>query len=113
MGYDEATYEREKMSHSFREHIEDPERFVITLELVPGAETRGRTLDTVKGIAAEALADGRVSAVTITDNPGGNPSLSPDGIGKEILESDGRRQHLPGHEPGRDRSRAPVSTDGE
>jgi methylenetetrahydrofolate reductase (NADPH) len=87
MGYDEATHERENMSHSFRQHIEDPERFVITLELVPGAETRGRTLDTVKGIAADALADGRVSAVTITDNPGGNPSLSPDGIGKEILES--------------------------
>jgi len=67
--------------------MEDPARFVITLELVPGAETRGRTLDTVKGIAADALSDGRVSAVTITDNPGGNPSLSPDGIGKEILES--------------------------
>jgi methylenetetrahydrofolate reductase (NADPH) len=32
------------------------------------------------------MADGRVSAVTITDNPGGNPSLSPDVIGKEIVD---------------------------
>lgn len=38
------------------------------------------------GIAKDAFADGRVSAVSITDNPGGgNPSLSPDVRGYEIF----------------------------
>jgi methylenetetrahydrofolate reductase (NADPH) len=37
-------------------------------------------------IAQQAFADGRISAVSITDNPGGNPSLSPDVIGHEIFK---------------------------
>jgi methylenetetrahydrofolate reductase (NADPH) len=59
--------------------------FVVTLELVPGREHLGRALDAVMGISREAFADGRVSAVSITDNPGGNPSLSPDVIGHDIF----------------------------
>ena len=74
------------MGRSFQADLSDPRRFVITLELVPGASYQGLALDTVTRIAEEALADGRVSAVTITDNPGGNPSLSPDVIGKEIVD---------------------------
>jgi methylenetetrahydrofolate reductase (NADPH) len=69
----------------FRNEIEDPDRFVITLELVPGSESRGRSVDKVLRIAEDAFSDGRVSAVSITDNPGGNPSLSPDAIGREIF----------------------------
>ncbi len=75
------------MNGSFRKDISDPDKFVVTLELVPGSDYRGLALDTVKQIARDAMADGRVSAVTITDNPGGNPSLSPDVIGKEILDA--------------------------
>jgi methylenetetrahydrofolate reductase (NADPH) len=37
-------------------------------------------------MAADAFADGRVSAVSITDNPGGNPALSPDVIGHDIFK---------------------------
>jgi methylenetetrahydrofolate reductase (NADPH) len=74
------------MSRSFYKVISDPDHFVITLELVPGSEYRGLALDAVTQIAKDAMADGRVSAVTITDNPGGNPSLSPDVIGKEIVD---------------------------
>jgi methylenetetrahydrofolate reductase (NADPH) len=37
-------------------------------------------------IAKDAFADGRVSAFPITDNPGGNPSLSPDVLGYEIFK---------------------------
>lgn len=75
------------MSRSFYKDISDPDHFVITLELVPGSDYRGLAPDTVTRIAADAMADGRVSAVTITDNPGGNPSLSPDVIGKEIVDN--------------------------
>jgi methylenetetrahydrofolate reductase (NADPH) len=73
------------------------------MELVPGEQSRGRSVDTVMAIASDALADGRVSAVTITDNPGGHPSLSPDVLGEEIV----RKRHgchrafcLQGRKPG-------------
>ncbi|RPJ11063.1 MAG: methylenetetrahydrofolate reductase, partial [Deltaproteobacteria bacterium] len=56
------------------------------MELVPGREPAGRSVDSVKGMAADAFADGRVSAVSITDNPGGNPALSPDVIGHDIFK---------------------------
>jgi methylenetetrahydrofolate reductase (NADPH) len=68
-----------------RHDILDSDKFVITLELVPGRESKGRQIDAVLQIAADAYADGRISAVSITDNPGGNPSLSPDVIGNEIF----------------------------
>lgn len=73
------------MLRVFQNDLLDPKRFVITLELVPGRESFGRSVDIVKGIAVDAFRDGRVSAVSITDNPGGNPSLSPDVIAHEIF----------------------------
>jgi methylenetetrahydrofolate reductase (NADPH) len=57
----------------FRHDILDPDKFVFTLELVPSRNSKGRQIDTVLQIAADAYSDGRISAVSITDNPGGNP----------------------------------------
>lgn len=74
------------MQRVFQHDLVDPDQFVVTLELVPGREASGRAVDTVMGIARDAFADGRVSAVSITDNPGGNPSLSPDVLGHEIFK---------------------------
>ena len=74
------------MIRFFRHDIEDPDHFVVTLELVPGSESLVRTVDTVMGMAKDAYSDGRISAVSITDNPGGNPSLSPDVLGNEIFK---------------------------
>ncbi len=74
------------MLRIFKDDIQEPGRFVITLELAPGREPGGRSVDTITGIAADAFKDGRISAVSITDNPGGNPSLSPDVIGHEIFK---------------------------
>ena len=75
----------ERPARTFRKDIAKGDSFVITLELVPGEQSRGRSVDTVMNIAESALADGRVSAVSITDNPGGHPSLSPDVLGREII----------------------------
>jgi methylenetetrahydrofolate reductase (NADPH) len=61
------------MLRVFRDDLQTPGRFVITMELVPGREPAGRSVDTIKAMAADAFADGRISAVSITDNPGGNP----------------------------------------
>ena len=73
------------MLRVFQTDIQDPKQFVVTLELVPGRESTGRSVDTVIGIAKDAFNDGRISAVSMTDNPGGNPSLSPDAIGYRIF----------------------------
>ncbi len=72
------------MSRNFQNDLADPDHFVVTMELVPKGESAGRSIDTAHRLANDALIDGRLSAVTITDNPGGNPSLSPDVLGREI-----------------------------
>ena len=74
------------MLRIFSDEISNPKNFVVTLELLPGRESGGRSIDTLKGIAKDAFEDGRISAVSITDNPGGNPSLSPDVLGYEIFK---------------------------
>lgn len=73
------------MFRIFQEELVDPQKFVVTLELVPARESFGQTTETLLDIAKNAFIDGRVSAVSITDNPGGNPSLSPDVLGYEIF----------------------------
>ena len=74
------------MSRIFNDDISAPDNFVVTLELVPGRESCGRTTDSIKEISNQAFKDGRISAVSITDNPGGNPALSPDVLGRDILD---------------------------
>ena len=72
------------MLRIFQHDINDPDRFVVTLELVPRRTSFGRSVDKILAIAKDAFADGRISAVSITDNPGGNPSLSPDVLGRDM-----------------------------
>ena len=43
------------MLRVFQNDIVDPDHFVITLELVPGRESQGRSVDLVTGIARDAL----------------------------------------------------------
>ena len=74
------------MLRVFQADLLDPDHFIVTLELVPGREATGRSVEKVMGIARDAYADGRVSAVSMTDNPGGNPALSPDVLGNEIFK---------------------------
>lgn len=70
----------------FREAVLKKEEFIYTLELVPGRGARGKTQDQILGIAEKAAKAGLIHAVSITDNPGGHPALSPDVIGLEILQ---------------------------
>ncbi|MDR3630241.1 MAG: methylenetetrahydrofolate reductase C-terminal domain-containing protein [Desulfocapsaceae bacterium] len=70
----------------FQSEILDPGKFIVTLELVPGRYSSGKSMDTVKAIACDSFADGRIAAVSVTDNPGGNPSLSPDVLGRDIFQ---------------------------
>lgn len=70
----------------FQSEILNQKNFIITLELVPGRYSTGKSVDAVKGIAKDSFTDGRVAAVSVTDNPGGNPSLSPDVLGHDIFQ---------------------------
>ena len=75
------------VQHNFNDAVSTPDAFVVTLELVPGREFHGSTIDTITSISRDAFSDGRITAVSITDNPGGNPALSPDALGRELLDS--------------------------
>jgi len=68
----------------FKEALVGKKEFIYTLELVPGRGSRGKTQDEVLRLAEKAARSGLVHALSITDNPGGHPALSPDVIGLEI-----------------------------
>ena len=68
----------------FKEALLEKKEFTYTLELVPGRGSRGKTQDDILRIAERAARSQLVHAVSITDNPGGHPALSPDVIGFEI-----------------------------
>lgn len=58
--------------------------FVVTYELVPARAAKGKVLDDILTFARLAADDGRIAALSITDNAGGNPALSPKALGREI-----------------------------
>jgi methylenetetrahydrofolate reductase (NADPH) len=74
------------MTNLFREKLEGTNDFLLTFELVPGRSVRGRSVEKVLSFARQAKEEGLLDALSITDNPGGNPSLSPDVLGREIKE---------------------------
>ena len=70
--------------NGFKDALLEKREFTYTLELVPGRGSRGKTQDDLLRIAEKAAKSKLVHAVSITDNPGGHPALSPDVIGLEI-----------------------------
>ncbi len=71
-------------SDIFRESLFRVDEFTITFELVPGRGSGGKQLDATLRFAEEAKKDGRIKALSITDNPGGHPALAPTPLGLEI-----------------------------
>ncbi len=67
-----------------KEAIMEKKEFIYTLELVPGRGSRGKTQDEIMRIAENAAGSGLLHALSITDNPGGHPALSPNMLGLEI-----------------------------
>jgi methylenetetrahydrofolate reductase (NADPH) len=68
----------------FKSSLLDPDEFTITFELVPGQGAGGKRVDSLLEFADQARADGRIKALSITDNPGGVPALAPVALGTEI-----------------------------
>jgi len=69
----------------FREILVSGDEFVITCELVPGRGFSGKGIDSVLKFAEEAKGSDLIHALSLTDNAGGNPALSPDALGREIV----------------------------
>lgn len=70
----------------FEDSLNDPESFTITYELVPGQGAGGKKVDRLLEFARRAKEDGRITALSITDNAGGHPALAPVAIGTEIYK---------------------------
>ena len=68
-----------------RTSLHNPQEFTITYELVPGQGCGGKRLDRLLEFSHKIKEDGRIKALSITDNPGGNPALAPSAIGEELL----------------------------
>jgi methylenetetrahydrofolate reductase (NADPH) len=70
----------------FREKLRGRDDFVVTVEFVPGRGPKGRGIEEVVDFATSVLETGlAVDAVSTTCNPGGNPAISPDVLGRELL----------------------------
>jgi methylenetetrahydrofolate reductase (NADPH) len=69
---------------SFKKSLFNPDEFTITFELVPNRGGSGKGQNRILNLAQEAAADERIQAVSITENAGGHPALSPEVLGLEI-----------------------------
>jgi methylenetetrahydrofolate reductase (NADH) len=57
------------MLRVFQNDLADQDKFIVTLELVPGREAMGRSVDTVVGIAMVAFSDGRIAVQFLVHFP--------------------------------------------
>ena len=61
--------------------------FVITCEFVPGRGKNGTSVDAALDFAKSMAATGpKIHAVSLTDNPGGNPAITPDVLAPEVQQ---------------------------
>jgi methylenetetrahydrofolate reductase (NADPH) len=75
----------EEYNSRLRRSLRDPGEFTLTFELVPGRGGRTQEIDRIVNLARDIAADGRIQALSITENAGGQPALSPETLGTEIL----------------------------
>jgi methylenetetrahydrofolate reductase (NADPH) len=68
----------------FKDILVQRDQFILTVELVPGRGSRGKTHEELLDLASRAARSGFIHALSITDNPGGHPALGPEVIGAEI-----------------------------
>jgi methylenetetrahydrofolate reductase (NADPH) len=73
-------------TNKFRTSLTNPNEFTIAYELVPGQGFGGKQVERLLDFSRKAKADGRIKALSITDNPGGNSALAPVAIGSELLQ---------------------------
>ncbi|HNW54794.1 MAG TPA: methylenetetrahydrofolate reductase C-terminal domain-containing protein, partial [Bacteroidales bacterium] len=78
--------EEKQINNKFKKSLLDKNTFSVTWELVPGRGAHEKPQEDAINSATQAAQDGRIHALTITDNPGGRPALSATYLGMEILK---------------------------
>lgn len=68
----------------FRSSLLKKDEFTLTFELVPSRGGRSREHSKALAFAYQAAIDGRLAAVSLTENAGGHAALSPEVLGTEI-----------------------------
>ena len=68
----------------YQESVVDEDTFSVTWELVPGRGAFEKDQEVLIAAAEEAAKGGKVHALTITDNPSGNPAVSAEMLGVEV-----------------------------
>jgi len=76
-----------EVENRFKESLLDKGTLSVTWELVPGRGAREKSQESALLAAEQAAKGGKVHALTITDNPGGNPAILADHLGMEILKA--------------------------
>lgn len=71
----------------FREALEAGE-FVVTCEIIPGRGASEESQEKLFQSAVDLWATDRVHAISITDNPGGNPAILPETFAEDLLAQD-------------------------
>lgn len=71
-------------SSRFQQSLVNPDEFTLTVELVPSRGSYSTAHSRALAFAQDAGSDGRLQAVSITENAGGHPALSPEVMGTEI-----------------------------
>ena len=70
----------------FKEALLNPNMFPVTWELVPGRGARETAQEKILALAKQAAEGRKISALTLTDNPGGTPAMSADFMSGEIVK---------------------------
>ena len=73
------------MENRFKDSLLDKNTMSITWEVVPGRGAREKAQEVAMEAAEIAAKSGKIHAITITDNPGGNPAILADTLGMEML----------------------------
>ncbi|MEW6428865.1 MAG: methylenetetrahydrofolate reductase C-terminal domain-containing protein [Thermodesulfobacteriota bacterium] len=68
----------------FKDSLFDPDQFTLTFELIPSRGGKTKEQQRIVDLAARLARDARLQAVSITENAGGHPALSPEMLGLEI-----------------------------
>lgn len=70
----------------FKDILISREHFVLSFELVPARGSKGANIDEILKFADETGRSSLLDALSLTDNPGGEPALAPEVLGREIKE---------------------------
>jgi methylenetetrahydrofolate reductase (NADPH) len=71
----------------FKNAMMNPDRFCLVWEQIPGPGAFETRQEIVLENARKAATSGKVCAISITDNPGGNPAIATDILCAEILKA--------------------------